>query len=82
MLDLSRSLVEKVNSLVMTPSWIFPAQARLSYERSEPSQAELEPFNFWAESELKKKILALILIKNYNQISKFSNIIMIITNSN
>ena len=50
-----------------------------SYEGSEPSQAELGHLNFWAETELK---IFKALIKNYNQISKFSTIIMIITNSN
>ena len=39
--------------LVMSPSRNFPARASPSYEGSEPSRAELEPFNFRAESELK-----------------------------
>ena len=50
-----------------------------SYEGFEPSQAELGHFNFQAETELK---FFKALIKNYNQISKFSTSIMIITNSN
>ena len=58
----------------MISSWNFPAHVSPSYEGSEPSQAELEHFNFWAETELKA------LIKNYSQISKFST--SIITNSN
>ena len=40
--------------VVMSPSWNFPARAEPSYEDSEPSQAELEHFNFRAETELKK----------------------------
>ena len=43
----------------MSPSWNFPAQAELSYEGSEPSQAELGHLNFRAESELKKFFLAI-----------------------
>ena len=41
-----------LNSLVMSPSWNFPAQAEPSYEGSKPSQAELGHFNFRAETEL------------------------------
>ncbi len=52
----------------MSPSRIFPARASPSYEESKPSQAELEPFNFRAGSELE---IFQALIKNYNQISKF-----------
>ena len=40
---------------------------------------KLGHFNFWAETELK---IFKALIKNYNQISKFSTSIMITTNSN
>ena len=36
----------------MSPSWNFPARAEPSYKVSEPSRAELEHFNFRAESEL------------------------------
>ena len=36
----------------MSLSWNFPARASPSYEVSEPSQAELEHFNFRAETEL------------------------------
>ena len=52
----------------MSSSW--------SYEGSEPSQAELGHFNFRAETELN---FFKNLIKNHNQISKFSTSIMIIT---
>ena len=45
-------------------------------EFSSSSWAELEHFNFQAETELK---FSWALIKNYNQISKFSTSIMIIT---
>jgi hypothetical protein len=40
------------NNLVMSPSWKILAQAEPSYEGSEPSRAELGPFNFRAETEL------------------------------
>ena len=63
----------------MSSSWNFPARASSSYEVSELSRAELGHFNFRAETELK---FFQALIKNYNQISKFSTSIMIITNSN
>jgi hypothetical protein len=36
----------------MSPSWKILAQAEPSYEGSEPSRAELGPFNFRAETEL------------------------------
>jgi hypothetical protein len=40
----------------MSLSWNFLAQAELSNEGSEPSQAELGHFNFRAETELTIKI--------------------------
>ena len=38
--------------LVMSSSWNFPARASSSCEDSETSQAELENFNFRAETKL------------------------------
>ena len=38
--------------IVMSSSWIFPAQASPSYESSEPSRAKLGHFNSRAETEL------------------------------
>ena len=51
---LLQSLTHKgVATVVMSPSWNFPARAEPSYEGSEPSRAKLGHFNFRAESELK-----------------------------
>ena len=40
------------NLVEMSSSWNFPARASPSCESSEPSRAELEHFNFRAETEL------------------------------
>ena len=42
----------RVTSLVMSPSRSFPAQAKPSYEGSEPSRAELGHFKIRAGTEL------------------------------
>ena len=43
-------------NLEMNSSCKFRARASPSYESSEPSQAELEHFNFRAETELSKML--------------------------
>ena len=52
----------------MSLSWNFPVRASPSYEGSEPSRARALQFSSWN------------VFKNYNQISKFSTSIMIVTN--
>ena len=64
-----------VISLVMSPSWNFPARAEPSYEGSELSQAELGHFNFRAETEL--TILTICMSKNSKFLTYFSQVFII-----
>ena len=58
----------------MSSSWNFPAQASPSCEGSEPSQAELEYFNFRAETEL--TILTLCMSKNSKFLTYFQILLL------
>ena len=59
------STLFSTENIVMSSSWNFPARASPSYEGSEPSRAELEPFNFRAETELTFPTICMTKIRNF-----------------